>query len=502
MSEVETSYGRVRGERRGAHHVYRGIPFAKPPVGELRFRPPQPPQPWTGTRDAVEFGPSAPQLPSPFAGLGADGPQSEDCLYLNVFTPAADDARRPVLFWIHGGAFVMGGGAGPLYDGRHLVERGDVVVVTINYRLGALGYLCLGEHGGDDWGATPNAGQLDQIAALQWVRDNIARFGGDPDNVTVFGESAGSFAIATLLTMPAARGLFHRAICQSGATPKLRAVEQQSELAGKMLAHLGIDARESQKLQEVPVSVVLEAQTACAGGTLASHFPVADGVHVPLPPGEAIARGEVAAVPLLLGSNRDEMNLFMAPMLKELDAPTPEDMIFKAIDESLDHAPRERMERLLSTYRASRERLGLPSTNRALLIALAGDVTFRIPATRYADAYVEQQPQTFMYLFEHESPGMRGALRACHALDIPFVFGTLDAPMQDRFAGVGPQVEQLSRTMMDAWLSFARSGDPSTDGLRWQPYDAGRRSTMILGAESRMRDAPLEDERAAWDGLL
>ncbi|MDH5674879.1 MAG: carboxylesterase/lipase family protein [Myxococcales bacterium] len=502
MAVVETTYGRVEGETRGEQYAFRGIPFAKPPVGRLRFLPPQAPEPWSGTRAALEFAPSAPQMPSPFAGLGADGPQSEDCLYLNVFTPGLDDGRRPVLFWIHGGAFIMGSGGGPLYDGKNFVTRGDVVVVTINYRLGAFGYLPLGEHGGDAWGATANAGQLDQIAALEWVRDNIARFGGDPENVTIFGESAGSFAVTTLLAMPGAQRLFHKAIGQSGASFELRKASERASSVARLMDKLGIADGDSQKLQDVPADVLLANQLAGSRDGLAAFFPVVDGKTVPQDPQLAIARGEVAQVPLVLGTNRDEMNLFMAAMLKELDKPMEPQQVAAAVGSRMSEQARGRLLQVLEIYRASRQALSLPAQNRALMIALTGDVTFRIPATRYADAFAAHQPATYMYLFQQESPAMRGALRSCHAMEIPFVFGTIDAPMQDRFAGAGPEVERLSQTMMDAWIAFARSGNPSTPQLGWEAYDSGQRATMIFDASPRVENAPLEAERAAWDGVL
>ena len=216
-----TTLGALRGLERGDHLAFLGVPFAKPPIGERRFTAPEPLDPWTGTLDAIEFGDAAPQDPFVPASFRATVPESEDCLSLNVYTPALDGARRPVLFWIHGGGFSHGSGSQAAYDGGPLAERGDVVVVTINYRVGALGYLYLGGHGGDAWGAAANVGQLDQIAALQWVHDNIERFGGDPGNVTIFGQSAGGVAVSTLLAMPAANVLFHKAIAQSGTANRL-----------------------------------------------------------------------------------------------------------------------------------------------------------------------------------------------------------------------------------------------------------------------------------------
>ncbi len=504
-TRARTHDGIYEGEQREGHLAFLGIPFAKPPVGALRFAPPEAPEPFDGVRAARAFGPSALQAASAVPGMNAEGPQSEDCLYLNVYTPALDGARRPVLFWIHGGAFTMGSGSSPIYDGARLCRRGDVVVVTINYRLGPLGYLHLGGHGGQRFGATANAGQLDQIAALRWVRDNIAELGGDPDNVTIFGESAGSMAVCTLLVMPAARGLFSRAIAQSGASLKLPTPEQAAVTAQALLSELGLSAGEAERLRELPAERIVKAQegVARATGQALGFAPTLDPATIPLQPRAAIERGEAAGVPLLIGTNRDELNLFTMPMLRELDKPMNVERAASVLAKDLPRADPARISGLLEVYRRSREARGLPHGNRALLGAVQTDYRFRMPSIGYAEAYRARQPSTFMYLFSYESPAMRGALRACHALEIPFVFGTLDAPFQDRFAGKGPQVEALSESMMDAWLSFARNGKPGHPALGdWVPYDTERRATMVFDQRSALQDAPFEEERAAWDGLL
>jgi para-nitrobenzyl esterase len=504
MSAViaSTAYGRVEGEQRSKHVAFRGLPYARPPVGALRFCAPEPPEPWTGVRAARDFAASAPQGRTAAPGMLADGPQSEDCLYLNVYTPALDHARRPVLFWIHGGAFTLGSGSQPIYDGGPLTERGDVVVVTINYRLGALGYAYFGEHG--DIGATANPGQLDQVAALRWVRDNIAAFGGDPGNVTIFGESAGSFAVCTLLAMPAASGLFHRAIAQSGASLNLVTPDEAAKITDALLADLGIPASECERLREVPVDRLLRAQEAAGriALTMRGFSPVFDGVTVPQQPGDAFADGQGSDVPLVIGTNRDEMNLFAMDKLREFDKPMDDARAVDVLARALQRSAGPRVPNLLAAYRESRKGRGLPHSNRALLSAIQSDQRFRIPSVRYAEAYRARSPSTFMYLFTYESPAMRGALRSCHALEIPFVFGTLDKPFQDRFAGTGPAVQALSAQMMDAWLGFARNGQLGHPRLGdWVPYDKERRATMVFDKHSALEDAPYDEERAAWDGI-
>lgn len=500
---VELSLGRLEGEQRGGHLAFRGIPFAAPPVGPLRFLPPRPAEPWKGTRPAVEFGPSAPQPRSQTPGMEPAGPRSEDCLYLNVFTPATDATRRPVMVWIHGGGFTSGSSSQRIYDGGPLAERGDVVVVTINYRLGVLGYLYLEEQGGRQWGATPNAGQLDMIAALGWVRDNVAAFGGNPGDVTVFGESAGAFAIWALLAMPAAQGLFHKAIVQSGA-PRVSDPARAAAIAAALVEKLGIAHGHGRELQDVPVERLLEAQPIAArdAGILRGYYPVADGVTLPRPVDAAVASGEAARVPLLAGTTRDEVNLFVPELLRDLDRPMEDARAIEILRKELPEHAADRVPAMLETYRRSRSALGLPHGNRALLGAIQTDFRFRVPMLRLVEAHRAHQPRTYMYLFSYESPAMRGALRACHALELSFVFGTLAAPMQDRFAGSGPEVERLSERMMDAWIAFARSGNPSHPSLGdWPPYDTARRATMVFNRQSRLEDAPLEVERAAWDGI-
>jgi para-nitrobenzyl esterase len=501
-TRVQTQTGRLEGEQRRGHIAFRGIPYAKPPIGALRFSAPEPAEPWLGVRNAHRFGPSAPQGSSDTPYMAAQGEQCEDCLYLNVYTPSTD-GKKPVLFWIHGGGFTLGSASSELYDGGPLCERGDVVVVTINYRLGALGYLYLGAHGGESIGASSNLGQLDQVAALQWVRANIEAFGGDPANVTIFGESAGSMAVCTLLMMPSARGLFQRAIAQSGASLDFQRPEDAAEVTEQLLHALDIPKTALERLREVDAAQLVAAQivpTLRARGGI-GYSPVIDPVNLSLHARDAIAQGLSAEVPLVIGTNRDEMNLFRIAALRELDKPMDDARAFEVVGKGLRQSG-EQIASLVEAYRASRATRGLPHSNRALIGAIQSDQRFRIPSIRFAEAYRVKQPRTFMYLFTYESPAMRGALRACHALELPFVFGTLDAPFQDRFAGRGEAVNQLSETMMDAWLAFARTGSPATlTAGDWVPYDTDRRATMVFDAKTRLEDAPYEEERAAWDRL-
>jgi len=493
-AEVETSYGKLRGLRHARHLAFLGVPYARPPIGELRFRAPTAPAAWKGTRDALTPSCAAPQDPLAAPGFKASGPESEDCLYLNVYTPASDGARRPVMFWIHGGGFSHGAGTQPSYDGGALVERGDVVVVTINYRLGALGYLYLGEHGGKEWGAATNAGQLDQIAALRWVRDNIAAFGGDPAQVTIFGESAGAVAVSTLLAMPEAQGLFSKAIAQSGTANRLGNTDSASAFTASYLKELGIADGDPHKLRSVSVEALLRAQ-----GPRGQLSPIVDGRSLPQRPISAVREGFARAIPLLVGTNRDEQKLYVPVNRPALDDAELE----RQVRAQLPRNAAGRAAHAIAVYRASRVARGLPSSHGDIADAVATASRFRIPAIRLCEAQCLQQPRTFLYQFDWESPARRGALGACHGVEIPFVFGTLGAANNARFSGAGPDAERLATLVMDAWLAFAKRGEPSHPELGpWPAYDASTRSTMIFDRTSRAERAPFEEERALWDSLL
>jgi para-nitrobenzyl esterase len=495
---VETIAGPLEGKLEQNHEVYRGIPFAAPPIGARRFAAPEPPEPWTALRAAHAYGSSAVQGEAFAPGAAAEGPTGEDCLYLNVYTPGADARRRPVLVFIHGGGFIVGSSSQPLYDAGRLAELGDQVVVTFNYRLGAFGYLYLGE-AGTRWGAVPNAGTLDQLAALRWVRDNIERFGGDPANVTVFGESAGATSAIHLMAIPHAAGLFQRVIAQSPALG-IHLAEPEVVLGfGAQLLHaLGLGFDDSERLRELPAAAIREAQNGVRGrpNDWLGFFPVLDPATVPRQPRELFAAGGGARVPLVIGYNRDEWNLFDLPIAddtaQQLDLPG-------ALSERFPAHARERLPQLIDVYRRSRMQKGLPHHDAALRRAVLGDLRFRIPSLRIAELHSARELPIYAYLFSYASPGLRGALGACHALELPFVFGNLDAPMQDRFAGKGPAVEALSREMMRAWTSFAARGVPEEE---WPRFDGERRATRVFDTPGGVENAPFESERAAWDGIL
>ena len=492
---IETRSGTLRGELRPGPDaggpevaIWKGIPYAEPPVGALRCHPPRAPKAWSGERDATRFGPVAVQSRDPrvtmMSGIGEKIVSGEDCLALNVFAPANDGAKRPVVVWIHGGAFIMGSGSTPLYSGISFASRHDLIVVTINYRLGLLGFLYLGDLAPDR--TQGNYALLDQIAALEWVRDNIEAFGGDPTSVTIMGESAGAVSVATLLAMPAAQGLFQRAILQSGASGLSAPTrDDATKIARRVLDELGttVDA-----LGEVPVDRLLAVQERLGRELgLAAFTPYVDGVTVPRPPIEMMRDATTPAIPLLLGSNRDEWTLF-------------EVFIGDSTVEPFKAPLRERLggtlDRLLAAYRESRPD---HSENRAW-IDLIGDVAFRIPMIRLAETQADRAAAVYMYRFDWATPAFDGRLGATHALELPFVWNRLDLPMSQLLLGADVAVAQPLATQMQAsWAAFIRGGDPNGAGLPpWPRYDRGRRATMVLDRTCAIVDDPAGAVRAMW----
>ena len=496
---VSTSYGQLQGDTDDGCVVFRGVPFAQPPVGELRWRPPEPLQPWDGVRDATQFSASAMQSRIPgdvgvLIGIPAQE-QSEDCLYLNVWTPACDDRKRPVMVWIHGGGNTVGSGTQPRIDGKHLAMAGDVVVVTLNYRLGALGWLhapILGAYG--------NEGLLDQTAALFWVRREIAAFGGDPQNVTVFGQSAGGFDIAHLMAMPAATGAFDKAIPMSGSLIETITKVEARRSAEKFLLRFG-GWDDPERMRQVAASDLIDYQVELSGSGLggARFGPVADGYSLGLDAEARIGAGiQTKSMPMLIGHTKDEFNLFTAT---RGDAPEMSDNDLLAAATAPFGAMRAAEG--VDCYRRARAARGESTRNEDIWNAVMTDSMFRYPSVKTAEAQGRHTPEVWSYRFDYPSPAYDGKLGSCHSLDIPFIWGTYEADNMKRFCGdASPALAALSETMMQTWLAFAKTGNPNNDRLPdWPVYDTDSRAVMTLNHNSEVVNAPADEERAFWASL-
>jgi para-nitrobenzyl esterase len=500
---VETSNGKIQGQLRGDLRVFRGIPFAAPPVGERRWLPPEPPGPWTGVRAADSFGPICPQLPERSAIFTARGPapmMNEDCLYLNVTSPGIDDEKRPVLFWIHGGGFTSGAGSLPVYNPRRLARRGNVVMVTINYRLSVFGFLNLNEITRGAIPATGNEGLLDQIAALDWVHQNIEAFGGDPDNVTIFGESAGAMGVANLLGTPQASGLFNRAILQSGAAHSTNSLKRATLVAENLADILGIDPADAVSLKNLTSEQLLSGldevnvrlQDPKYGVEGLALQPTLDNKVLTQFPLDAIKNGSAKDIPVLIGTNLDEWRFMAAmdPHVAKLD----QDGLIRRLVHISEHTD---VEKLIESYRISRTERGASTTLPDLFMAIQGDWSFRVPALRLTEIQHSLGATAFAYLFNWASPMAGGKLGSCHFLEVSFVFGGLD----ETFSGTGPEAEALRDNIQSAWLAFAANSDPAGGFLSPWPVYGNSRETMILGEKCGLSQEPHDLERQAWDSV-
>lgn len=501
---VQTMHGPVRGLVEDGVSAFKGIPYGAPPIGEQRFLPPRPPDPWDELLDATDYGAPAMQmydreltetdlslqLATVFTMRSDMKIDNEDCLFLNVWTPAPDDGRRPVMVWLHGGGYAYGSGAWPIYDGANLARKGDVVVVTLNHRLNVFGYLYLAEIAGDRYAKSGNAGMLDLVLALEWVRDNIARFGGDPTNVTIMGESGGGSKVSTLLAMPSAGGLFHKAIIQSG--PGLTGVPAATatKTAKAILDELGLDAESLDEIFDLPAQAIVDAVAAAqerAGGGFGALrlAPVVDGVVLPRDPFTPSAPEQSKDVPILIGWNKDEWTIFSTAepwfgTLTEEELPARAKAIAGKQSDALIAAYRKLYPHYSPTY---------------LYNALLSDSRMLRGSTLLAERKAAQEgAPVFVYYLVWETPVGDGIFKSPHTLDIPLMFNNVERAVA--LTGAGPEARRLEDQMSSSWIAFARHGDPNNGTVpEWPPYDEEQRATMVFDVDPRVVSDPNREIR-------
>jgi para-nitrobenzyl esterase len=505
---VEIASGKLRGAHAAGVHAFKGVPYGAASDGRNRFMPPQPPLPWPGIRDALAYAGHAPQSPNrpkrrpeleTILGPADTTPEGEDCLTLNIWTPGlGDGGKRPVMVWLHGGAFAYGSGNRAVTDGANLARRGDVVVVSVNHRLNIFGHLHLADIVGPAWGHSGNAGALDLVAALRWVHDSIEQFGGDPGNVTIFGESGGGGKVSVLLAMPAARGLFQRAIIQSGAAIRVSTRERASALAEAVFKELGLGRGECEKLQTLPAKRLLAAIAPASRAVGRTEWPllerydfgpVVDGSDLPQHPCEPGAPEIADDIPLMIGGTREESAFFLA----DDDAVWNGALSEEELRQRIAAVAGAETDDLLAAYRAA---MPQASPGDRLIAALTGS-NFWIRSVLLAERYAARpRPPIYMYSLDWQSPVHGGRLKAHHAMDLPFVFDNADVP--DTPAGAAG-ARDLAARISATWVAFARNGTPDHPGIPpWPRYTNQDRATMILDASCRVVHDPNRDMRLLW----
>lgn len=503
---ADTAYGKVRGVASDGVNVFKGIPYGASTVGANRFMPPRKPEPWTGVRDAIVYAGRSPQ-----AASGAQRPElatvwgavdtlpvGEDCLTLHVWTPALDQAKRPVMVWLHGGAFSYGSANSPRYDSTRLAKRNDVVVVAVNHRLNIFGHLDLSGAGGDRFAQSGNAGVLDLVAALEWVREHAARFGGDPGNVTIFGQSGGGGKVSALLAMPSARGLFHKAIIQSGASVCFAERERTAQLADAVLKHLGLDKNRLDALQALPLAKLQEAVAPAQKALPKPRYPlldrynfgpVIDGKVLPAHPYDPVATALSDDIPLMIGGTRTESSIFLAPDDAVWNRTVTEDDLAKRIKALAGDSADGLLAYFKQHYPAA------SPTDRLLFMTTGSNFEVRSMMLGERKAARGKAP-VWMYRFDWETPAYDGRLRSPHSLEVPFVFDTL--------AVIGaqhqtPAAQALADKVSKTWASFARGGDPANPSIPpWPTYSADKRNTMIFNDTCQIAVDPDGEARRLW----
>jgi len=505
---VETTAGKVRGLVIERVQAFKGVPYGASTAGARRFLPPVKMQPWTGVRDAFEIGARSPLIDSvlvpEWAPLNVREPMGEDCLNLNLWTPGATrGGKRPVMVWLHGGGYSAGSPNMIPYDGANLARKHDVVVVGLTHRLNVFGFAYLAGLGGEKYADASNAGMKDILAGLEWIRDNIASFGGDPGNVTIFGQSGGAGKVSTLLGMPAAQGLFHRAIAQSGSAVTSMPASAATENAEAFMSRLGLKATQVDELQKLPMQRLLDAIPAPNGageragrgrsgpGAGFNAAPVVDGKSLPRNVFDPTATDISANVPLLIGSTETEVTWNVNT---DYTAPADDAALRERIRKTLRSADEAQIDKVIAIYRKDRPK----ASNLDLALILETDASpFRSGTDTQAErkAALGKAP-VYAYRFQWYSPVSGGRLRAMHCMDIPFVFENVD--ISKSVVGDGPDRYALADKMSSAWVAFARSGNPNHNGLpKWDPFTSDKRATMIFNTECRAVNDPYREERLA-----
>ncbi|HYP79644.1 MAG TPA: carboxylesterase family protein [Steroidobacteraceae bacterium] len=508
---VETTFGKVRGARAEAGgYRFFCVPYGASTAGEGRFMPPRPPAPWSGVRDAPKQAIIAPQInpkavPAPagsaraaISGIGSEAGslESEDCLNLTLYTPGIDSARRPVMVWLHGGGYFAGSGSNPMYEGSSLAVHGEVVVVNVNHRLNVLGYAHLPDSGAD-FAASGNVGIMDLELALRWVRDNIERFGGDAKRVLVFGQSGGGGKIATLWSMPSARGLFHRAAIQSGATRRLRSVQDGAAASERLLKTLGLKPAQARELQRMPLERLMAANFELAGkpalpGLPNSFAPVFDGKVVTRNPFDPVADPANADIPLLVGCTSTENTAFMMG----------DEAAFRLDTTAL----RLRMRTLLGE-KAGDAAVDLYMTMKPLAspsqlyFEMLSDRTRRQSILIAEMKAAQNEAKVWLYQLMWNTPVFDGRMRSPHSLDVPLVFDIALGARWKPYTGGVPAADLVAKSMSRAWAEFARTGDPGTSGLRWPDYSLRRRDVMLFDEDSTHALDAFRETRLFWDDV-
>jgi para-nitrobenzyl esterase len=512
VTVVDTTSGKIAGTMERRVFTFKGVPYGASTTARRRFLPPISVEPWIKMRYCTDYGPIAPQTGAlvdcvqaasdeQTMGMRRHLPQSEDCLVLNIWTPGVGDSgKRPVMLWLHGRGYDSGAGSETMYNGANLARRGNLVIVTINHRLNVFGYLHLADIGGEEFTGSGLAGMLDAVLALKWVHDNITNFGGDPGNVTIFGESGGGSKVSTLLGLPSAKGLFHKAIIESG--PGLRGVEAKDATAftERLLAQLNIKKNDVHKLQELPFEQIQLAAgkliggrssmgMASPGGLTIRLAPTVDGKYYPVHAFDPVACPTSAGIPVMIGTNRHENATFLTldPKRRRLTEAELRERMLPLLGDKVDS--------IINTYKKTRPE----DTPWDLFVALTSEGTRRASIALAERKAAGSSAPVFMYLLTWETDYYGDLFRACHVLEIPFVFDNVD---DIALTGGRPDKYRLRDSISDAWIAFARNGNPSHPGIpEWPAYSDQNRATMLLDVPCRVEADPFREELDAWEGI-